>query len=298
MIIDCHVHAGKGDGLRGPWNTDAPLEPYLRRARAAGIDRAVIFSPLHTDYAQANAATARLAARYPGFLIPFAFVHAQRDAGRIREMVRQAVVRWGFRGIKVHKRDAPATREICEAARAFGVPVLYDVVGDPSLVEMIAPQYPDVNFIIPHLGSFADDYRAHVGLIDQLTRLPNVYTDTAGVRRFDYLVEAIRRAGPHKVLFGSDGPWLHPALELQKIRLLRLSPEAESLVLGRNILRLIAHSAKVTHSAGALPAPAVRGGPSGTLLPDGRRATPAAPATARVKPRSRGDVRREYRVGR
>ena len=247
MIIDCHCHAGKGDGLTGPWNTDAPVEPYLRRARAAGIDRTVIFPPFHSDYARANAAVARIAARHPGRFICFAFVHAARDAGRIREMVGQAVRRWGFRGIKVHKMDSPATREVCEVARAFRIPVIYDVVGDASLVEMLAPQYPDVNFIIPHLGSFADDWRAHVQVIDQMSRLPNVYADTAGTRRFDYLVQAIKRAGPRKVLFGSDGPWLHPGLELHKIRLLGLPPEDESLILGENLLRLI-QNAQVSSS--------------------------------------------------
>ncbi|HEU0302639.1 MAG TPA: hypothetical protein VFR37_24475 [Longimicrobium sp.] len=25
MIIDSHCHAGKGGGLTGPWDTDAPL---------------------------------------------------------------------------------------------------------------------------------------------------------------------------------------------------------------------------------------------------------------------------------
>jgi hypothetical protein len=104
---------------------------------------------------------------------------------------------------------------------------------------MIASQYPDVDFIVPHLGSFGDDWRAHVQIIDQLARLPNIYADTSGVRRFDYLVEAIQRAGAHKLLFGSDGPWLHPVLELHKIRLLKLSPREEALVLGHNLMRLI-----------------------------------------------------------
>jgi uncharacterized protein len=76
-------------------------------------------------------------------------------------------------------------------------------------------------------------------VIDQLARVPNVYADVSGVKRFDYVVEAVRRRGARKVLFGSDGPWLHPALELQKIRLLGLPPEDEALVLGRNLLRLI-----------------------------------------------------------
>jgi uncharacterized protein len=63
--------------------------------------------------------------------------------------------------------------------------------------------------------------------------------DTSGVRRFDYLVQAVKRAGPRKLLFGSDGPWLHPAVELHKIRLLGLSREAQGLILGENAQRLI-----------------------------------------------------------
>jgi predicted TIM-barrel fold metal-dependent hydrolase len=106
-------------------------------------------------------------------------------------------------------------------------------------MELLAPEYPDVNFIVPHLGSFADDWRAHVQVIDQLVRYPNVHTDTAGVRRFDYIVQAIARAGASKVLFGSDGPWLHPGLELHKIKLLGLPADDEALVLGKNLSRLV-----------------------------------------------------------
>ncbi len=239
MIVDAHCHAGKGDGLTGPWNTDAPIEPYLRRARAAGIHKTVIMAPLHLNYSRANAAVARIAARYPGRFICFAFVHSRRDAGGIGEMVEQAVSRWAFSGIKVHRLDAPATREVCEVARKFSLPVLYDVAAEPYRMELLAPQYPDVNFIVPHLGSFADDWRAHVQVIDQLVRYPNVHTDTAGVRRFDYIVQAITRAGARKVLFGSDGPWLHPGLELHKIRLLGLPADDEALVLGKNLYRLV-----------------------------------------------------------
>jgi predicted TIM-barrel fold metal-dependent hydrolase len=225
--------------ITAPWNTDAPIEPYLRRARAAGIHKTVVFAPFHSDYATANVGTARIVARYPDRLIGFAFVHASRDAGQIFQMVERAVTRWKFRGLKVHGHDAMPTREVCEAARAFRLPMLIDVAGHASVVEMFAPQYPDVNFIIPHLGSFADDWRAQQQVVDQLVRYPNVYADTAGVRRFDYVVQAVKRAGPKKVLFGSDGPWLHPGVELHKIKLLGLQPEQEALILGGNLLRLI-----------------------------------------------------------
>ena len=65
MIIDCHCHAGKGDKMTAPWNTDAPIEPYLRRARAAGIDKTIVLAPLHGNYEQANRQVASIVARYP-----------------------------------------------------------------------------------------------------------------------------------------------------------------------------------------------------------------------------------------
>jgi hypothetical protein len=144
------------------------------------------------------------------------------------------------------------SREVCEAVAAFGVPLLYDVAGQPELLEQVAPEYPRVTIVVPHLGSFADDWRAHQRLIDQLRRLPNVLADTSGVRRFDYLVQAVRRAGPDRLVFGSDGPWLHPGLELEKIRLLGLGPAQEAQILGgtlRSLLRLQPPAARLPVTA-------------------------------------------------
>jgi uncharacterized protein len=86
VIIDCHCHAGKGDKMTAPWNTDAPIETYLRRARAAGIDKTIVLALLHGNYQIANRQVARIVARYPSRLIGFAFVHTKRDAGRIFQM--------------------------------------------------------------------------------------------------------------------------------------------------------------------------------------------------------------------
>jgi uncharacterized protein len=246
MIIDAHCHAGKGDLMTAPWNTEAALVGYLRRARDAGIDKTIVMPAFHTDNWQANREVARLVERQKSRLIGFAFVHAKRDAGRIYRMVRHAVTHWGFRGIKVHGHEAMPTREVCETARALGLPVLVDVASRAEVVDMFAPQYPEVNFIIAHLGSFTDNWKAHEQVIHQLARHPNVYADTSGVRQFDYLVRAVRVAGARKLLFGSDGPWLHPGLELHKVRLLGLSPREEALILGGNALRLL-------HNAGCGP---------------------------------------------
>jgi predicted TIM-barrel fold metal-dependent hydrolase len=239
MIIDFHCHAGRGDLLTAPWNTAAPMELYLRRAWLAGIERTVVFPAFHTDYAVANRELARIVARWRPRLIGFAMVNAKSDAGRVREMVREAVLDHGFRGLKIHGHESMPTREVCEAARELQLPLIVDVAGKAHVIDMFAPQYPEVIFVIAHLGSFADDWRAHERVIEQMVRYPNVLADTSGVRRFDYLVRAVKRAGARKLIFGSDGPWLHPAVELHKIHLLGLSSEAQALILERNARSLL-----------------------------------------------------------
>jgi hypothetical protein len=262
MIVDCHCHAGTGDAFSGPWDI-ASLTRYLPRADAAGIRRTILLPAFHSDYAVANRQVAEIVAARPDRFIGFAMTHPLRDAGRVHAVVGEAVRGWGFRGIKVHRHDARISREVCLVARRFRVPVLYDPMGEVSVVELLAGEFPDVEFIVPHLGSFADDWSAQLALIDHLCRHPNVYADTSGVRRFDLLRQAVERAGPGKVLFGSDGPWLHPGVELAKVRALGLPPEAEALVLGGNVLRL-------TGLAGARPAVSPRGRRRGAAATSGR----------------------------
>ena len=160
MIIDAHCHAGPGDGFTGPWDSDAPLADFMRWSKESGIDRTVLFASFHSDYRQANRMVGRIVARQPDRFSGFIFVHAARDKGRIAEMVEEGVRRLGFIGIKLHRHDANITREVCEAARAHALPVLYDVVGEVMQAELLARSFPDVNIIVPHLGSFADDWRA------------------------------------------------------------------------------------------------------------------------------------------
>jgi|SRR6218665_96478 len=242
MIIDCHCHAGKGDGLTGPWDTEAPLKLFLQRSSEAGIEKTVIFPAFHSDYLIANLNVARMVQASDGRLMGFAFVNAEKDKGRVYRMVYQLKRQYGFCGIKVHRHDARISREICEVAQKLHIPVLYDVLGDTGSIPLFAAQYPAVNFIIPHLGSYADDWKLQSAFIDQLVKFKNVYTDSSAVKRFDLLEEAYQRAGAHKILFGTDGPWHHPHLELEKIKALNAPPEEERLMTGGNFLRLVSQA--------------------------------------------------------
>ena len=211
-----------------------------------------MFAPFHSDYVVANREVARIVSTHPDRMTGFAFANCLHDRDRMDELVSEAVRGLGLRGLKAHRHDARISRELCDAARLHGIPILYDPMGELGPVELVASEYPDVDFIIPHLGSFADDWRAQREMIDILVRHPNVYVDTSGIRRFDLLLEAIHRAGPSKVLFGTDGRWLHPGVELAKVRLLGLRPHHERLICGGNLVRLLG---RVTPRRRFSPAP-------------------------------------------
>jgi predicted TIM-barrel fold metal-dependent hydrolase len=239
MIIDSHCHAGAGFGLNDPWDGRPMLEKYLRRASQAGITHSVLLANFHADYAAANHSVARIVNSFPRRFFGFAFVHALRDRGRIGAMLKIAIEDYGFVGVKVHRHDARISREVCEAAREFALPVLYDIENELSVVDWLARHYADVEFIIPHFGSFAENWRVQKAFLERLEAYPNINADTSGLRYFDLLARAVERCGAEKILFGSDGPWLHPGLELDKIRWLRLPEKQEKLILGENFLNLI-----------------------------------------------------------
>jgi len=245
VIIDCHCHAGRGSGADAFWNAEARLERHLARARDAGIDRTVVFPTFSPDYDTANARLARVVRRHEREVIGFAGINPARDAGRAASLLGRAVEEYGFRGLKVHGHESLPTREVCDAARHYRLPMLVDIVRRVEIVDALAEQYPEIDFIIPHLGGFSDDRVAQTRLIDRLCRFPNVYADTSGVRYWEILVRSVRLAGPGKILFGSDGPFLHPDLELYKIKLLRLTAASEALITGGNTARLLGLSRSV-----------------------------------------------------
>ncbi|MFO0221681.1 MAG: amidohydrolase family protein [Planctomyces sp.] len=240
VIIDSHCHAGTGDGLTGAWDTRAPLLDYEQQCRRSKIRFSVLFACFHSDYLVANRSVAALVRRQPDRYFGYAFVHPLRDKSRMQELVGEAVEDHGFVGIKLHQYDGQISREVCEMARKYSLPVLYDVMGRIWAVDVVANEYPDINFIIPHLGSFADDWRAQEDFLFRLASFPNVHTDTSGVRRLDLLQKAVRMAGANKILFGTDGPFLDAEYELMKLRLLRLSGEEFGQMVSGNWLRLTA----------------------------------------------------------
>ncbi len=151
LVIDVHGHAGHGQALSAPWSTFNDPEVILRHAEEAGIDKTIIFPIENPTYQKANEEIARIVERYPGKFIGFAKHDPVAEAGKIEHFLTREVKELGLKGLKLHK---PPTREMLDVVATLKIPVLFH---PPKVADfhMIASAYPQVTFIMAHLGSFS-----------------------------------------------------------------------------------------------------------------------------------------------
>jgi predicted TIM-barrel fold metal-dependent hydrolase len=235
-IVDCHAHAGTAPALTDPWTATADPTEILRRNKEAGIDQTVIFPISNKTFEAANREIAAICKRYPGKFIGFAKHDQVTENGRIRDMLRFECRELGLRGLKLHEHPGP---EILDTVAELGIPILYH----PERIELvnkIADDYPGVDFILAHLGSdLSMDWMEHLAGIGMAQRHPNVYLETGTTVITRYLEKAVQELPAEKLLFGTDEPEVDCRLEIFKIRVLKLPPKSEELILGGNILRLL-----------------------------------------------------------
>jgi len=235
FVIDAHGHAGHGEELSAPWRTFNDPKTILQHAEEAGIDKTIIFPISNPTYQKANEEIARIVERYPGKFVGFAKHDPQTEAGQIERLLTREVRELGLKGLKLHKLP---TREMLDVVADLKIPVLFH---PPKVADfhMIASSYPQITFIMAHLGSFASqNWSEHLAAIDVAKRYPNVYLETSSVILWTYLEMAAKEV-PEKLIFGSDGPDGDSRVELYKIRLIKLPKDVERKVLGGTVQRLV-----------------------------------------------------------
>jgi predicted TIM-barrel fold metal-dependent hydrolase len=241
LVIDCHVHT-EGGGL----------DPRLiRHAERLGVDRLVVsslgswaYEPTHEDCQQANRDLRKLTLDYPGLVLGLAYVNpCHPEAGGEFE---RCVAEWGFVGLKLWvacRVTDDRVRPLLAKARGLRVPVQhhawYKITGNlphesyPHEVARAAAQFPEVQFIMAHIGG--DWLRGIAAVRHQ----PNISVDTSGSIVEDGMIEAaVTALGARRVLFGSDAHGGDLAVNLAKIAGARIPVRARRLILGGNFARL------------------------------------------------------------
>jgi predicted TIM-barrel fold metal-dependent hydrolase len=237
MIIDAHVHVKGGD----IYYRNFPAEQILRCMEEAGIDLSIVFGICQSAL-ENIALTKRVVAEGQGRLIGFAHALPAYDRPVIKDL-EHAITVDGMRGIKMHAGECGVQDYIAGPvlvlAADLGVPCLIDVKSDLTIAKRLAEKHPRTSIIFPHLGGCSISEPGIDGFIQLACNYANVYLDTSYQALAWKIGDAIERAGAGKIIWGSDGPLIHPALELQKVKILQLPKEDEDLVLSGNIARLI-----------------------------------------------------------
>jgi uncharacterized protein len=150
----------------------------------------------------------------------------------------------GFRGLKlaplVHALSfaSDAVADLVTLCGERGVPVYSHAAprpgGDTAGFAELARRFPQANFVLEHLGSGPADQVATAAA----TRLDNFFLETS-LGTYLHIQESVKKAGAHKVVFGSEYPLSHPAVELKKILLLPISESERERILSKNILELL-----------------------------------------------------------
>jgi hypothetical protein len=237
-IIDAHCHLTPGDKFMHFSRSHWRLRKYLKQAKSGGICFSIIFPPPGNNYHLLNRKTLILGKRYPLRFGGCILIQPARDRDRVNRIVGAYERHFPLYGLKVHRHDGNISDEICTTARRYRLPIIYDIMEEVGDIDRLGESYPDVSFIIPHLGSFADRWHIQEKAIRRMRRYPNLYTDTSGVRRLDLLRMALYVLGVRNVLFGTDAPYLHPIVELSKLINMGLTRQVFASIAGKNAIRL------------------------------------------------------------
>jgi uncharacterized protein len=133
----------------------------------------------------------------------------------------------------------PLVATLMDKAREHGAIVNIHSGGGPShplRIGALCHRYPDVPVIMDHMGYREWGQDAVVAAEDN----PNLYLGTT-IASFEpnSVAGAVQTLGPQRIIYGSNAPALYSDLAVESIRRAKLGREAEELVLGGNLARLL-----------------------------------------------------------
>lgn len=191
-------------------------------------------------FARDNDLTKETVARFPGRLVGYVWPNPHEP--QAAELVRIALKEWDFRGIKLHplRHAFLPTDEVVqpimhEAERAH-VPVAihsgHPPYSEPWSIGELAEMYPTVEIVMLHMGHGHGVYIQ--AAIKTAKRYDNIILETSGMPMHSKIKEAVNVIGERRVVYGSDIPFHHTSVELQRIKMAGLSESQLQLVLHDN----------------------------------------------------------------
>lgn len=218
MIIDTHVHIGT------MLNFDMREEHITYMMEKYDIDHCIVSNsecathdhnqnPIPKEYLKSHVDTNErvidFARKNNGKISVALWVNPYEEVSTIKPLIQNN--RDIVKAIKFHpfhsnlRFDSEKIQNYIRLANEYTLPVVTHTgdgeCDDVKLVYEMAVKYPDVNFVMVHMGLGTDNKEA----IDLISKLPNLYGDTTWVS-IESTLRFLKICGDEKIVFGSDAP--------------------------------------------------------------------------------------------
>ena len=259
MVYDVHAHifpdkiAEKAAHSIGAFydgfhrDCDGSVSGLIRAGDRAGISRFLVHS-VATTPAQIHNVNAFIAAQVkarPDRFIGFGSLHPDMEDV---EAGVQSIIDLGLHGVKLHPDmqafalDEDRAIRLVKAVEAKGLPMMihagdyrYHYSNPPQIRKMLA-EAPDLTVIAAHFAGYSVWDEA-----ESLAGTKNMYVDCSSsmyAMTDEEIVRRIRLFGADRVMFGTDYPFHHPSVEIQKVLTCRLDEKAMEDVFYNNVVKL------------------------------------------------------------
>ncbi len=136
-----------------------------------------------------------------------------------------AYVKKGFKAIKLQPlrhaycADSEILDPILDIAESYSIPVCihsgHPPYSLPWQIGLLAERHPNCKILMIHMG------HGHGVYIDAALKMArkysNIYLEMSGMPMHTKIKEAYDTVGENRILFGTDGPFHHPSVEIQKV---------------------------------------------------------------------------------
>lgn len=279
VAIDVHVHANTSQRVpddpewravqeasgryfkeEGPQPTIPEIVNYYRERNLACVLFTVDIESTTGVTRVPNEEIAEAAAANPDVLIPFASIDPAKGKMGARE-ARRLIEQYGVRGFKFHpslQEFYPNDRSayvLYEVIAEAGLPAIFHTghsgigtgmrggggvrlkYSNPMYLDDVAVDFPDMPIIMAHPSFPWQDEALSVCL-----HKPQVYIDLSGWSPKYFPPQLIQYANTllkHKMLFGSDYPFITPDRWMADFEQIGIRPEVRPLILKENAVRLL-----------------------------------------------------------
>jgi hypothetical protein len=249
-IFDCHGHLGVHPDF--PAYKQTP-EEMLQVMDLVNIEVLAITSlrACNNDCPRGNAEVAEVLRKHPQRFRGYITVNPRPPGEALRELER-----WSYFHrpplIKLHPdcHQYPVNGEHYRPAwdyanQTHAVVLVHtwdsDPICGPLLFGPIAHAFPQAKIILGHSGVTWRGYEQSFAVAADAS---NAFLDIAGSQSHRTIIErAVARLGAHRVLFGSDMPYLEAAMVVGRVLSARISNEDREKILRANFARLLEEDA-------------------------------------------------------